>query len=351
MGKPRRRAFSLLELLTVVSIVGILLSLLLSAVQSARESARRVQCLANLRQIGLATQGYVGTWGTFPLGEMPGSLSPNVAILPYLEQEALYADFNFIVLPGVGKGVGAKVPTWMGPAASTAAGARIAVFLCPSEPNLASESRPPHFQPSNYAWNSGTWWPETRSWNGLFGRSIRDDPRVSKPPDPPLGAVAPAACRDGLSSTLLAAEAALGPISETAPRSRVSDCYVVDGLDDRVPAGAAVSVCSRVDWRSDRFPWHGTWRFKGYPWVEGTLWRGWFNTLQPPNHACCVQGSAGLATLSDWWFMIKPASSYHPGKVDAVMADGSARSFPDTIDRAVWKGLSTRAGGEALDGY
>src|SRR5438067_778923 len=94
---PRRRGFTLIELLVVLTIVAVMVGLLLPAVQRVRESANRIRCSNNLKQIGLALHNYEARIGAFPpAGDYPiGHTSPDTysvhaRILPYLEQASVY---------------------------------------------------------------------------------------------------------------------------------------------------------------------------------------------------------------------------------------------------------------------
>jgi prepilin-type N-terminal cleavage/methylation domain-containing protein len=133
----RRNAFTLVELLVVITIIGILIALLLPAVQAAREAARRAQCSNNLKQIALALHNYHTANGAFPpaittrSGENPGYynvLRANWAILvlPALEQQPLFDSFDFSVPLNEAGANNANVK---------ARGTVLSSMLCPTEVN------------------------------------------------------------------------------------------------------------------------------------------------------------------------------------------------------------------------
>ncbi len=134
MRGAARRGFTLIELLVVIAIIAVLIALLLPAVQAAREAARRMQCVNNLKQIGLAVMNYESangslppTGGVSPSGFPPtqlGTFGMKTRLLPYLEQAQVYNTVNLGLEPEDASGGNDTIII-----------TKLNAFLCPSDPN------------------------------------------------------------------------------------------------------------------------------------------------------------------------------------------------------------------------
>lgn len=139
----KKTGFTLVELLVVITIIGILIALLLPAVQAAREAARRLQCQNNLKQLGLAllsyeqAKGYFPPSGTWSAGVNIGAVNQDrfgpswvILILPHLGYQGVYDKFD------LRKFINDNTDTVTGGTVQnnrTARGTVLPVMLCPTD--------------------------------------------------------------------------------------------------------------------------------------------------------------------------------------------------------------------------
>jgi prepilin-type processing-associated H-X9-DG protein len=208
-------------------------------------------------------------------------------------------------------------------------------MLCPSE---SQRGVPGDMGWTNYHANAGGW-AHLAGWDGVFGAVVVEE---GIPPLPPLRL---AKILDGTSKTAALGEVVNGlTVEGTVPParpSRIADCFEFGG-NPFPPGGGSLSLATirnvflRKDPLATPVPWSGSWRYRGNPWSEGTMWMSWYNHLLPPDSTCWQAGS--------WWKIISPATSYHGGMVNVVMVDGSVQSISSSVDMDVWTDMGTRAG-------
>ncbi len=329
-----RSAFTLIECLVVLGIVGLLAALVLPAVQQAREAARRVRCANNLRQIGLATQAYHATFDLFPIPygmmnqangrtSMLKSFSIFTQILPQLDQAPLFHACNFEVPhydPYMKFWVGGSYITRGYESNTTAMATTLDVLLCPSD---GGNGDPGWTGGSNYRANLGTEMSYS-SVNGPLMNSLRF--------------VSAAATRDGLSNTVAFSEKLRGRVDGTVLDPR-TDIIAVGLLGLNISVEKARAACG-----SQRGMPRGFVTATGLCWFTGTLTHTCYNHTLTPNSTipdCTASASAPIDGLMG-------ARSNHPGGVHAAMADGSVRFIRDTIAQETWSSLGSCASGEVV---
>jgi prepilin-type N-terminal cleavage/methylation domain-containing protein/prepilin-type processing-associated H-X9-DG protein len=364
-----RSGFTLIELLVVIAIIAVLIALLLPAVQAARESARRVQCTNNLKQIGLAMHNYHAATGGFPPGAalngvavVPGlyaSWQPNMSaqamMLPYLEQLPVYNALNF--------DFGAEYDLGMN---STGVLTIVASFLCPSDPNAAKGLNTNSYQgcmgtTTDYMFIPGVagganWMGTTPNvkfigTTGLFAQAV---------------SYSVANCTDGTSYTVAYAESLVGdslatnvwgPATTPPSKYRGNMVFNADPGDDLIRPHDAFEnpalVITLLQNCYNMFESTSTniGSDHGYRWAMGITGYSMFNTIQTPNEsqypfsACRLDG--GATDYPDSGFAYG-SSSAHPGGINVCFGDGSVKFIKNSINRTTWWSLGTKSNGEAI---
>lgn len=333
------RGVTLIELLAVMGIIGLLVAILLPAVQAARQTAQRVACANNLRQIGLGLAAYHGAFDIFPPaltssltgGPYQGLYSPQVHLLGFLDMSATFNSVNFMVGAAPPESVSrmgylAPAEAYAGEANRTAATSSVSLFLCPSDGGPFKEAG------GNYRGNVGVgpFWATTAEYsdsgNGLF---------------PEMETISASRVPDGLSRTAAFSERVRG----SGNRDSLNPKLDMFGWSTFIrTSDQLLQQCRIVARSTERAAAHG-FSLSGDYWFYTGRERALYNHAQAPNGLIpdCIESAArpgiGMAT----------ARSFHPGGVNVLMADGSLRFVKQTIARETWRALGTRNGQEVVE--
>jgi len=343
--KRWRGAFTLVELLVVITIIGILIALLLPAVQSAREAARRGQCSNNLKQYGVALHGYHQAYNQFPISgcstpdnsgygnfewDGPGphpQISWQVRILPFMEQQAIWDIVRDADKRPPNPGWCPPGPYWemQVPLRNQMVPARQVTFSfarCPSDP---SPSQDPAWAHTNYCGSMGSQAIASNSNNGqncnpylvpgYHYDNVRGDVNAGDVTDMNTTWISWGMDKRRLS----------GMFSRLGCNITVAD--VVDGTSNVIFVGEILPNCHDHN--------GGFWYWQGHGNAHAS-------TSAMINDFRTCAGSTDQCNRQDNWNISWGFRSKHPGGAQFLLVDGSTRFLTQTIDYQLYQRLGGR---------
>lgn len=297
MRQSRKSAFTLVEMLVVIAIIGMLMALLLPAVQAARESGRRADCQNNLKQIGLAFHNYADTNKGFPaLTTTSPAHGWAVDILAFLEQEPIRKAYRFAE---------SYCSTSNLPVIATA----IRVFQCPSSPAVNRTAMV--YDSGTGLAMAGTGGATDYFAHGAISSEDLAGGLTRKPALMPDKVQPIQGILDGTSQTILIDEVAMRPT------------YYVNGYKQTTPA--SVALPSAAIWAG--FAATGLYMFN----ADGTA------SVTPLTAACGVNCNNDAGVYA-----------FHPGGANALFCDGSVHYLSKSTAASVVIALATRDGNEII---
>ena len=379
---PRRaKGFTLIELLAVISIISILMALLLPAVQAAREAGRRVACVNNLKQLGLAMHNHYNALSSFPQSgfldqrgkktHLIEGWSWIVRCLPYLEYGGLYES-----VPDKAIGPISTVSPWSdnGPvdeATLQLIDTQISDLFCPSNQNahlvFPERALGWKFALTNYKAMAATYMESLRYASEFPHKPPLPYGDADIHPDggfPPAKKITMTDITDGSSHTIMVAETQDNTSGDPHRRSRgkviVSGSCWVHALSTcmvGIPGPTFTSPSANPTSAPITFaPVEGTSYYAPVGYVAGQNGSGSsdavynsFQTFLAFEWETRDLGSYPQYNEVRVWRINHPAygpGSAHPSVVNHLFADGSVRSLAKDIDVSVYMFLITRSNGD-----
>lgn len=330
-GLRKRRGFTLVELLVVISIIGMLAALLLPAVQNAREAGRRAVCVNNQRQLGLAIINYEGSKGAFPgyrnvqavHNDGSGNLSARPVgwifeLLPFMDRNDIYSLYG-----SAGQDI-AENPDTNTPYKLDIPDLGLAIAKCPSDALLGTKAGliPSSKAQASYVCNAGMWdMPQQSAGSG-------------RPRDPQPNGVFfdrfPYVTGSNDAIPVAAVEAGLQLVNMTT---------------SYLTAGDGATTTLMLSENADCGNWFDpTEQYNGFNWYPEMT----SGVASPPDNVeqGRINGLTGLRQNfpeNQQPYFARP-SSFHPGGVVVVFCDGHTTFIADTIDYAVYGQLMSSRG-------